>query len=88
MARTIEECRLVVEAQKASGKKYCMMETTVFTREYLFVKELVAKGELGRIQFMRGRAPPGNGRGQLAGLLARHAADALRDALRWPRCSG
>ena len=29
-------------------------------------------------------APPGNGRGQLAGLLARHAADALRDALRRP----
>ena len=53
MARTIEECRLVVEAQKASGKKYTMMETTVFTREYLFVKELVAKGELGRIQFIR-----------------------------------
>ena len=53
MARTIEECRLVVEAQKQSGKKYCMMETTVFTREYLFVKELVAQGELGRIQFIR-----------------------------------
>jgi len=53
MARTIEECRLVVEAQKASGKKYTMMETTVFTREYLFVKELVAQGELGRIQFIR-----------------------------------
>ena len=49
----IEECRLVVEAQKQSGKKYCMMETTVFTREYLFVKELVAQGELGRIQFIR-----------------------------------
>ena len=30
-----------------------MMETTVFTREYLFVKELVAQGELGRIQFIR-----------------------------------
>jgi predicted dehydrogenase len=43
----------VVEAAKASGKKYGMMETTVFTREYLFVKELVAKGELGRIQFIR-----------------------------------
>jgi predicted dehydrogenase len=53
MARTIEECRLVVEAQELSGKKYCMMETTVFAREYLFVKELVTKGELGRIQFIR-----------------------------------
>ena len=53
MARTVEECRLVVEAQKASGKKYTMMETTVFTREYLFVKEMLDKGELGRLQFVR-----------------------------------
>jgi predicted dehydrogenase len=53
MARTIEECRLVVEAQKASGKKYMMMETTVYTREYLFVKEMLDKGELGRLQFVR-----------------------------------
>jgi len=53
MARTIEECRLLVEAQKLSGKKYIMMETTVFTREYLFVKEMLDKGDLGRIQFVR-----------------------------------
>jgi predicted dehydrogenase len=53
VARTVEECRLVVEAQKASGKKYMMMETTVFTREYLFVKEMLDKGELGKLQFVR-----------------------------------
>jgi len=53
MARTIEECRLVVEAQRASGKKYMMMETTVYAREYLFVKEMLDKGELGRLQFVR-----------------------------------
>jgi predicted dehydrogenase len=53
MARTVEECRMVAEAQKVSGKKYMMMETTVYTREYLFVKEILDKGELGRIQFVR-----------------------------------
>jgi len=31
-----------------------MMETVVYSREYLFVKELYDKGELGRVQFLRG----------------------------------
>jgi len=31
-----------------------MMETVVYSREYLFVKDLYEKGELGRIQFLRG----------------------------------
>ena len=31
-----------------------MMETVVYSREYLFVKELYDKGELGRLQFLRG----------------------------------
>jgi predicted dehydrogenase len=54
MATTIEECRAIVEAQRASDKVYMMMETVVYSREYLFVKELHDKGELGRIQFLRG----------------------------------
>ena len=53
-ARRIDECRQIVEAQRASGKVYMMMETVVYSREYLFVKELYDKGELGRIQFLRG----------------------------------
>jgi predicted dehydrogenase len=43
-----------VDAQRASGKVYMMMETVVYSREYLFVKELYDKGELGRLQFLRG----------------------------------
>jgi predicted dehydrogenase len=31
-----------------------MMETVVYSREYLFARELYDKGELGRIQFLRG----------------------------------
>lgn len=53
-ATTIDECRQIVEAQRKSGKVYMMMETVVYSREYLFVKELYDKGELGRIQFLRG----------------------------------
>lgn len=54
MGTSVEECRQVVEAQRASGKLYMMMETVVYSREYLFVRELYDKGELGRIQFLRG----------------------------------
>lgn len=54
MATSVEECKALVAAQKASGKVYMMMETVVYAREYLFVKELYDKGELGRIQFLRG----------------------------------
>ncbi|MBX6315147.1 MAG: Gfo/Idh/MocA family oxidoreductase [Isosphaeraceae bacterium] len=54
MATSIEDCKTLVEAQRASGKVYMMMETVVYSREYLFVKELYDKGELGRLQFLRG----------------------------------
>jgi predicted dehydrogenase len=54
MGTSIDECRQIVEAQRATGKTYMMMETVVYSREYLFVKELHDKGELGRLQFLRG----------------------------------
>ena len=54
MATSIEQCGEIVAAQRASGKVYMMMETVVYSREYLFAKELYEKGELGRIQFLRG----------------------------------
>jgi predicted dehydrogenase len=54
MATTIDECRDIVLAQRASGKKFMMMETVVYSREFLFVKDLNERGELGRIQFLRG----------------------------------
>jgi predicted dehydrogenase len=54
MGTSVEECKQLVLAQRKSGKVYMMMETVVYSREYLFVKELHDKGELGRIQFLRG----------------------------------
>src|SRR5262249_30341825 len=55
MATSVDECKQLVEAQRKSGKVYMMMETVVYSREDLFAKELYDKGELGRIQFLRGR---------------------------------
>src|SRR5262245_41301884 len=54
MATTPEGCGKWVEAHRAAGKVYMMMETVVYSREYLFVKDLYDKGELGKIQFLRG----------------------------------
>jgi predicted dehydrogenase len=54
MGTSTEECRQIILARRASSKIYMMMETVVYSREYLFVKELYDRGELGRIQFLRG----------------------------------
>jgi predicted dehydrogenase len=43
-----------VPAARESGKNYMMMETAIYTREFLFARELRDTGQLGRIQFMRG----------------------------------
>jgi predicted dehydrogenase len=53
MATSIDECWEIIEAAKDSGKKYMMMETVIYSREYLYVKELRDTGKLGRIQFLR-----------------------------------
>jgi predicted dehydrogenase len=53
MATTVDECRLIVEAVKETGLTYMMMETVIYSREFLFVKELYENGELGKLQFLR-----------------------------------
>jgi len=53
MATTVEECRKIVELTKKTGLKYMMMETVVYAREFLYIKELYEKGELGKVQFLQ-----------------------------------
>ncbi len=53
MATTVQQCMDIVEATRSSGKVYMMMETALYTREYLYAKQLVEQGELGEIQFVR-----------------------------------
>ena len=54
MAMTCKELENIVNAQRASGKNYMMMETSVYTYQCLYVKELIDSGRLGNIQFMLG----------------------------------
>jgi predicted dehydrogenase len=53
MATTVDECRQIVELVQETGLTYMMMETVVYAREFLFMKELYEKGELGKIQFLK-----------------------------------
>jgi len=53
MATTVKECQEIARLSRETGKKYMMMETVVYSREFLFVKELYQKGELGKIQFLQ-----------------------------------
>ncbi|MFB5946814.1 Gfo/Idh/MocA family protein [Albibacterium profundi] len=53
MATTVDECKQIVEAVNETGLTYMMMETVVYAREFLFMKELYEKGELGKIQFLK-----------------------------------
>ena len=35
---------------RETGLKYMMAETVVYSREFLYIRELYEKGELGKIQ--------------------------------------
>ncbi len=54
MATSIEDLERIIEAQRASGKNYMMMETAAYTREFLMVEERYRRGDFGEISFARG----------------------------------
>ena len=57
MATTIEECEEIVNLVNETGLKYMMAETVVYSREFLFIKDMYDKGELGKIQYMKASHP-------------------------------
>ena len=57
MATTIEECEQIVAKVKETGLKYMMAETVVYSREFLFLRDLYQKGELGKIQHLAASHP-------------------------------
>ena len=44
MATTVEECQQICELVRETGLKYMMAETVVYSREYLFIKEMADNG--------------------------------------------
>ena len=57
MGTTIEDCEKVCQAVADTGRKYMMAETVVYSREFLFIKEMYKKGELGKIQHLAASHP-------------------------------
>ncbi len=53
MATSIADCKKIVDLVKQTGLKYMMMETVVYAREFLYIKDLYEKGQLGKIQFLQ-----------------------------------
>ncbi len=51
MATSVEDCRKIVESSEKKGLKYMMMETVVYSREFLFMRQMLRDGALGRLQF-------------------------------------
>lgn len=54
MGLTIDELRRIVDAKRAAGRTYMMMETAVYTREFLYVRDLVRSGAFGTLSYGRG----------------------------------
>ncbi|WP_428305968.1 Gfo/Idh/MocA family protein [Lacipirellula sp.] len=57
MATNIADCEKICQLVADTGLKYMMAETVVYSREFLFIKELYQKGELGEIQYMQASHP-------------------------------
>jgi predicted dehydrogenase len=57
MATTVEDCEKICSLVEATGLKYMMAETVVYSREFLFIKEMYDKGELGTVQYMQASHP-------------------------------
>ncbi len=54
MATTLEDLQRITDAVRKSGKRYMMMETTLYTYQFFYVRQMLQSGELGKIQFLRG----------------------------------
>jgi len=54
MATSLEDLQRIVDATRKSGKNFMMMETTLYTYQFFYVRQMLEQGTLGRIQFMRG----------------------------------
>jgi len=57
MSTSIDECEKICQLVQDTKLKYMMAETVVYSREFLFIKDMYTKGELGKIQYMAASHP-------------------------------
>jgi predicted dehydrogenase len=54
MAISLDGIKRITEAVRKSGKNYMMMETTLYTYQFFYIKKMIENGMLGKMQFIRG----------------------------------
>ena len=54
MATSLKDLQRITDAVRKSGKNYMMMETTLYTYQFFYAKQMLKNGEFGKIQFLRG----------------------------------
>ena len=83
MGMSIDELYQVIEARKRSGKHYMFMETSVYGREFLYVKNLYEKGRAGQntVHALRALSRYGRMAGLLVGLSSADASYPCGSAL-------
>ena len=54
MAMTLEGIQRIVDTVRETGKHYMMMETTLYTYQFLYVQEMLRRASWGKIQFSGG----------------------------------
>ena len=54
MATSLEDIQKIVDVTRRTGLNYMMMETTLYTYQFLYVSRMKENGEFGKIQFLRG----------------------------------
>jgi predicted dehydrogenase len=57
MATTVADCEKICQLVADTGLKYMMAETVVYSREFLFIREMYGKGEFGKIQYLQASHP-------------------------------
>lgn len=54
MATNLQGLQKIINAANEAGRNYMMMETAAYSREFLYVKEMHARGDFGKLTFLRG----------------------------------
>ena len=57
MATTVADCEKICQLVADTGLKYMMAETVVYSREFLFIKQMFEQGEFGKIQYLQASHP-------------------------------
>jgi len=57
MATNIADCEKICQLVADTGLKYMMAETVVYSREFLFIREMYERGEFGKLQYLQASHP-------------------------------